>query len=834
MRALLRALVCCIVVWGASALADPPPRQGVAPTVGGRSLPPSGHAIDFTPQELDWMRAHPVVRYTLGPHLGPLQYVEDSQPEGLLVQYLQNIAEATPLTFEFVYSSGWDEAVAAFAGGKIDLLAGAFLRPKDQLALGPVLPVVPYYAGSVMVVGQYNHPVVLEPRGLSGMRIAVSEDYATFDMLRESVPDAELVVYDSPKHMLDAVVRGEVEVAVAPDIVLLPLVLRAYRSQLGIAGTLTDLPVVQRMWVSPDDSILQSILNKAMLSLSAGQTDEILDVWLASIDFGRPSASVLLRYYSTEVALVVALVVLLASTVMFTLRSRRQARRSAERKLRFLATVSHEIRTAMNAVVGPIELLVHESDIERRRELVDTAGTGARVLLETVNSMLDLSTLRARKASIDPSPTDMTVLVHEVMKLLRGRVPEGVAFDSQIELSQRVVLDAGKYRQVLMNLLTNAMKFTERGAITVNVGLRRRGARTWLDTCVADTGSGIAPRELQAIFDAYTQAHDETVLMVSTIDSPRRGTGLGLAICQELIELQNGHIHVSSTVGMGTTLCFELPVALADDAQLASVSSASGQDRAEGDERGFETSAPDVAALVQTPAAQRGEVLAVDDNPVNLMVLKKQLETLHWPASHSTSGHDALTRLHDGDFALLLLDCNMPGIDGYEVAARVRDRESVEGLPRVSIVALSAHTDAVHQARCVDSGMDAVLVKPITIQTLSTTLQRWAVRAPVAPTEHQGYVPPDDDEIARIFVQANREDEAALLTALAARDAHALAAQAHRVRGAALVMQEARLLARADALEQLALAESCDWEQITAVLHALSAAMQDYAARVAR
>lgn len=832
MRALLRALGSCLFLLGASAVADPPPRVESASSLAVRSPQQSDRAIDFTPQERAWMRDHPVVRYTLSPNLGPLQFVENGQPEGLLVQYLQDIAKATPLTFEFVYTADWDEAVTAFARGEIDVLAGTALRPTDLALLRPVLPIVPYYAGSMMVVGRYDHPVVLEPEGLSGMRIAVSDDAPTLNMLRENIPDAQLVAYDSPKHLLDAVVSGEVEVAVAPDIVVMPLVLRAYRSVLGVAGTLTDLPVVERLWVRPDESLLQSILNKAILGLSAGQTDDILDGWLASIDFGRPSVSVLLRYYSSEVALIVAVVLLLVSAVMFTLRSRQQARRSAERKLRFLATFSHEIRTSMNAVVGPIELLVQESDIERRRELVATAGTGARLLLETVNSMLDLSTLRARKARIDRSPTDIVMLVQEVMTLLQARVPAGVAFESQVELTQLVLLDAGKYRQVLMNLLTNAMKFTERGCITVNVSLGGRGARTLLHTCVVDTGSGIAPQALQAIFDAYTQAHDETVLMASTIDSPRRGTGLGLAICQELIELQRGRIHVSSTVGTGTTLCFDLPVELIDGAETDSGVTAEGRDPIALSIQ--HDGVPDVAAHEKTPTAQRGEVLAVDDNPVNLTVLKKQLDTLHWPASHCTSGYDALTRLHDGDFALLLLDCSMPGIDGYEVAKRVRDREALEGLPRVSIVALSAHTDSVHQARCVESGMDAVLIKPITLHTLSTTLQRWAVRAPTEAPARQGYTPPDDDEIGRIFVQANREDEAVLLTALAARNAAGVAAQAHRVRGAASVMQEDALLRRAQALEQLALADPLDWEQIAAAVQALSDEMQAYAARIVR
>jgi len=758
----------------------------------------------FTQDELAWMARKGVVRYTIDPAWAPLEYVEAGKPHGLMVHYLDALSRFVPIRFEFVPTTSWHDAVRKFSLGEIDLLPGSTLCDKDRALLGSLQQIVPYYVGSTMVAARLDHPVVLEVSNLAGLRVAVADEDDSVDFLRQRVPDITLTSYPTPQAMLEAVLSREVDVAVAPELVLLPLMSRSYRGQIGSAGTLVDLPVVQRMGVRGDADMLKSILDRALMHLTAGETDDILDAWQATIDFGQPRLSIMWRHYKTEIALVIVLVLFLISAAMFAFYLRRQAQRSAQRKMRFLTTVSHEIRNAMNAVVGPLDVLAHEPVAAKRLEMIDTARDGARVLMETVNSLLDLSTLRARKSRVQAQPAQIGQIADDVLRLMRPGVPESIALLADVKLDRWVVLDAPKYRQVLMNLLSNAIKFTEQGQIGISVEIVRKSRTMWLLTRVSDSGSGIAPERLRAIFDAYTQGHDETTLMQANIASTRRGSGLGLTICSELVGLQGGRMWAESTPGAGSDFYFELPVELGEVLPVRS-------------------EAPAVA-----PQALDQPVLVIDDNPVNLMVLRKQLDVLDCPVTTCVSSREALDVWRQGLFGLILLDCNMPDIDGYELARLIRAQEAHSGLERTAIVAVSARNDAMHRQRCYASGMDDVMVKPLQVDQLRQMLAQWMRRAPPAS---QPPAVPTDQAIAEMFVQTNAEDLAIIRRMQAERRAADIAHRAHRVSGAASVMQEEALAQVARSLEALGHAVAPEWDQIAVACDRLADEMAAYAQR---
>ena len=661
--------------------------------------------LRYSADDLAWMAQKKVVRFTLDPAWPPLEYAEAGEAKGLLVSYLDSLSHQMPLRFEYVPARDWAHALTLFEKGEVDLLPAASLQGDIRNEPAQGLGVVPYYSGAMLVAAPSDHPVVLEVANLAGQIVAVGRGEDIAFWLQKNLPAATLVPFDTPTEMLDAVWRGEADVAIGPELVLQPLLRRAYRGRMSTAGILAELPVVQRMWVQADQPALKTVLDKALLSLTAGQTDVVLENWLSNADFGRPSLEVLFAYYRTEAALIAILLLFLATTIMFTVRARRQAEQAERRKQRFLAVMSHEIRNAMNAVMGPLDILAFDAQSPRRAELIHTARDGARSLLLTVNQLLDLSKLEAKKLPLTPRPSGVAGLVDEVAALLRLGLNDSVALRVDVQVPPLLVLDSGKYRQVLMNLLSNAVKYTARGDIAVRICTAERAGTTWLQTEVIDTGVGIDTARIQDIFDDYSQAQN-----TKSVDGVVQGTGLGLAICKELVLLMGGTIHASSRLQEGTRIRFEVPVCLPS-----------------GPPEPTEVMASTVPLPSPSPSISTTKipVLVVDDSPVNVMVLSHQLDLLAWPHESCESGKQALMHWASEPMRLVLLDCDMPGMSGYEVAGRMREIERTNRWPRTVILAVSAHSDDAHRRRCIQSGMDEVLLKPVEVDVLERVLTRW-------------------------------------------------------------------------------------------------------------
>ena len=777
-------------------------------------MQPASEAPAFSSSERVWMNQKRVVRYSIDPSWAPIEYVRGGIPEGLVVQYIRHFEKVMPLRFEYVPTTDWRDAVRAFEAGELDVVTGSSLRSSDP-TLSPVgLASVPYYAGNTIVAALPDHRVVLELDQLTGLRVAIGRYEAAGNWLVENVPRLIVKEYDTPVDMFDAVIRGEVDVAVAPELVLLPLMLRSYSGRVAVAGTLAEVPVVQRLIVPDLQPQLKSVLDKALLSMSAGDTDRLLAHWIERSDFGRPPVRAVFVYYRTEIALGVVLVLFLLTTLALMWRLRQTAQRSAERKMAFLAVVSHEIRTAMNALTGPLELLGRQPDRVQRDTLLRVAQDGARVLVDTVNDYLDLSTLEARKAVAQATPTDVLGLADEVVRSLLYSVSSGVHMGHEVKVPGILLLDAGKYRQVLSNLLTNAIKFTPMGRISLEV--RWRDGR--LHTDVRDTGIGMTPAQARVAFDAYAHgphALDSRVGATDNAGGERQGTGLGLAICKALVELMGGNLSVQTQRGAGTTMTFDVLAREWVNTADSPVESTGGL--------------PDAVQwnIEQAPPPHaRGHVLAVDDNGVNLLVLRQQFEALEWPLTTCSSGREALALWASGQFALLLLDCHMPDVNGYDVARNIRTEQAGRREPRAALVAVSAHVDPVHAARCRASGMDDVLIKPLRLADLQTILLRFAVRPARMGSEGHGV---SDHAIRAAMREANEADGAAMRQACAQRDAGNLARLAHRVHGAALVVG-ARELAQATLdLETQARGIPLDWARLDRTMTAVLAAIDDYA-----
>ncbi len=378
------------------------------------------------------------------------------------------------------------------------------------------------------------------------------------------------------------------------------------------------------------------------------------------------------------------------------------ALRASQAKSEFLAMISHEIRTPMNGVMGMLQLMQGTSLDTLQRDLLSTAHESSAMLLNMLNTILDFSKVTTGRLDLDPVEFDPCELVESVTHPLQF-----VANERGIELGYictpgmpRIVCgDVLRIRQVLTNLLNNSLKFTEKGVITVSVTTRNTGADEMrLLFVVADTGIGIDPEAQTRIFNAFEQADSSTTRRYG-------GSGLGLALCKQLVELMDGEISVESSPGHGSRFSFEIP-AKSRLEQYRAVTSGGGM-LCEADE-----------ATIEPP---RRRVLVVDDNRVNRRVAGQMLVRLGCDVDEAVGGLDALERLAAERYDLMLLDCQMPDMDGFEVAKHLR---ASEGAGRhMPIAAMTADAMVGVRQRCLDAGMDDYLSKPIDIHCLEKVLK---------------------------------------------------------------------------------------------------------------
>jgi len=497
--------------------------------------------------------------------------------------------------------------------------------------------------------------------------------------------------------------------------------------------------------------------------------------------------------------------------------ARDSALQSARLKAEFLANMSHEIRTPINGVIGMMGLLGDsELDLDQR-ELLRTAQKSADSLLNIINDVLDFSKIEAGKFTIEESVVSPRVLMDDCLDMVSRHAREkGLRLTGTLSpgVPAAIRADGARVQQVLLNLLSNAVKFTNQGEVVARIEVNPGG----LHFSVTDTGCGISKLNAARLFQPFTQVD-------GSVTRAYQGTGLGLAISRQLVELMNGEIGLESAPGAGSKFWFTIPL-VAAEIETADPAWSSGKRKSA------------VASAGLNFAGRK--VLIADDNAINREVVLRWLGKWGCTTMPAVNGREALELVRREDFDLVLMDCQMPEMDGYAASTAIR---ALQGPKRqIPIIAVTAHALEGDRQKCIDAGMDDYITKPIKPEELAAAIERWSDRivdthsalAPPSPgMEHPGEAPTpvvildlavldelrdvlgDDGMISLVemFQEQSEEFEAGFGLAIGARDAERLARISHTLKGVARQFGAEAVAVTCQSLERQASAG--DFEEAT-------------------
>jgi len=462
------------------------------------------------------------------------------------------------------------------------------------------------------------------------------------------------------------------------------------------------------------------------------------------------------------------------------------AERCSRTKTEFLANMSHEVRTPMTGVLGLSTLLSDTNLDAKQAKMVTAIRESADALIGIVDRILDFSQLQKGQVELESGPFDIGSLVDCVTALMQPRATaKGLRLDSEMTgfTSRRFIGDSGRIRQVLLNLVNNAIKFTDTGGVRIQAEVVERSDRTRIRLTVEDTGVGIPEASLRRIFTRHHQTHHGS-------NRGAGGSGLGLAISKQLVQLMDGELGVRSVVNQGTSFWVDIDLQPGPEDTLR---------------------VPDATGTSELVIRTGLRVLVAEDNPTSRMVTEALLKKLSCEVDSAVDGRQALHKANQNDYDLVFMDCYMPLMDGFQATQRIRRSPKNEQLP---VIALTASVTEEDRIRCLDAGMNDTVSKPVRLSVLAKVLERWVPTASERSLKPISTLPPpatldldmvrrlfsldgeDDDFIRDImvsYVEQLRESVAKLGKALDARDVQAARLTAHSIKGASKQIGASRI-----------------------------------------
>ena len=676
----------------------------------------AGFLALLSEKERAWIRANPVIRIGVDPAFPPFEFlVEGERLQGISSDYLAAIERRTGLKMEVQQGLVWSDVIRKARRREIDLLPSILYSAERQIWLQYSNSYVSYQRAVIVKDVERD---IRSVKDLAGLRIGVQAASLDVRYVQNMVPGSTVVEFNTFANSLIKLENGEIDAVIGNG----PSSLY-YARQLGIEGlkivSVTDSKTYPLyMGARKDWPELASIVNKVLDQMSDAEKTAILDRWSTPVLSERVDYSLIWKTLAATFPVVLLILAwafyaqrqnrTLARTQEELVQASRLASQASEAKTTFLSNMSHEMRTPLTSILGFLRLIIDEKpggEVERNAQ---TAEQSARDLLQLVNDILDISRLESGSVVPELEAINLPDLVSRVMDHLRP-----IAERKRLYMQTRytgepfdwIMMDEKLLRQILINLLGNAVKFTETGGVTLELVFERMNRQDMLTVKIHDTGVGIRDKDLGRILDRFERVENQDGMDIA-------GTGIGLALCRDLARAMGGDISVTSIWGEGSTFSVRLPVVQAEALEA----------EAESLERnGINPDAPVIPGGIRVRVA--------DDNAVNRMLLKKILGKQGFKVELFGDGKEILDQMReDADqngcpaCDMVLMDVNMPIMNGLEAQRKIRHLGPL--FDQLPIIAVSANAIQSDMDRYLSEGMTDYVTKPIHQEELLEAIMR--------------------------------------------------------------------------------------------------------------
>nr|WP_233998798.1 transporter substrate-binding domain-containing protein [Microbulbifer pacificus] len=667
--------------------------------------------INLSNEEHQWILNNPIVRVGAPRSIAPYgQISKQGEYEGIDNDILNIVRRETGLEFEYVEESDWGKGIEKLKLGKIDLLGASIPHKRDS----DIIFGIPYSLGIPVILAKSGSPLKDSASSLRNPRIATSKTIS--ELVHEDLPNAQFVYSKNWEKGFELLIRNQVDALVMLEPSANYYLNSSKDNDIQIVGAVGATPVHVSFSTTKNKRILLSILDKVISNLSEFELERLAFAWEPQTTEDRISR----RTFIIVQAIAAVSIALLAASFFWLryLNSQIERRKAAEKKLEFqiereesankkksifLATMSHEIRTRVSAITGIIELLLNRaSTTSGDYNMLSIAHASSTDLVDLIGDVIDINKIDQKKLSLNESPHRIEDILNPVLNSFAvSAASKSLKYEvhkSQLQI-ENFLVDSVRLKQILSNILSNSVKYTNSGSIDIYIdyhSIETPKNVLELSIIVEDTGVGI-PHEFLG---------SESSILDSSYSMAPNSSGLGLAITNELCKLMKGRLHIER-IGKngGTRAKIDIPLTPYIN---------------EHPEEKFTR----CKFRNSLPNKRQDElsILIVDDHPTNRMILREQLSTLGHSVSAANSGAEAVQNWVRGKFDLVITDCNMPSGDGYFLAAQMREIEDLLGLNNCHIIGYTANALSDEEGRCLSSGMNQVIFKPISIDDLNSSI----------------------------------------------------------------------------------------------------------------
>ena len=682
-----------------------------------------GNKNTFTNEEINWIKNNPKISIAGDPYWPPYSfYDEKGNYIGIIPDLVNEIFKDSGINLEYVKTDKWSDTIDSLKNKKIDIIDAI----SYSVSRNVFLDFSDKYIGAeiVLIASNKEKNYVSAFDNISNKRIGSVKGYSIIEQIKNDYPKiSDIVEYNSPLEGLKGLLNSQIDYMIL-DIPTFEFYSKKFSlSNLKIVGP-AGYNYSYGFGIQKDNLQLLSIVNKLLDNLSLERKNEIYSKWI-KIDYKEKID------YSLIWKIIAFAILFLAGTLFWNRKLKHQieekekiqkeledertyikslnaeliksneiAKSAAKHKTEFLANMSHEIRTPMNSIIGFAEILDKEIQNPVHKEYLSSIKKGGNALLAIINDILDLSKIEAGKLNIKKETINPSKMFLEIESIFHGKIiSKNISFIVEIDknIPKYIILDGIRTRQILFNLIGNAIKFTQTGYIKLKVeNIYKDNIKNKVDLLfsIEDTGIGIDEKNLKSIFNAFEQQGDQDIAKYG-------GTGLGLAICTKLVHMMNGEIKVQSKKNVGSTFTVILK-----DIDISSI---------------HEEIVPQ-KLLSSNIIFKKSKILVVDDVEENRKLMEASLKDFDLELTMAENGKEAIDKLKNLNVDLILMDLRMPIMDGYEAAGIIKADDKLKQIP---LIALTASVMGEALEKVSQYGFDGYLRKPVIIEELIEELSKY-------------------------------------------------------------------------------------------------------------